>query len=115
MTTLDAKFAALADPTRRSILAALASGEKTVLELCQPFAMSQPAVSRHLRVLEESGFITRRVEGTKRPCRLARDGLQELDAWLTWMRGALEANYSRLDDLLASEGQKKKKRRRDRR
>ena len=110
METLDAKFAALADPTRRAILAALASGEKTVLELCEPFAMSQPAVSRHLRVLEESGFITRRIEGTTRPCRLARDGIEDVDAWLAFMRRALEANYSRLDDLLANETQKKRKR-----
>ena len=115
MTTLDAKFSALADPTRRAILAALAGEEKTVLELCEPFAMSQPAVSRHLRVLEESGFITRRVEGTKRPCRLAPDGLVELDAWLAWMRRALESNYSRLDELLTTERHKTKKKRRGRR
>ena len=94
-------FAALADPTRRAILASLASGEKTVLELCRPFAMSQPAISRHLRVLEESGLITRRVDGTKRPCRLAPDAMKDIEAWLAMFRRALEANYQRLDVLLA--------------
>lgn len=97
---LDTKFAALSDPTRRAILAALAGGEKTVLELCKPFSMSQPAISRHLRVLEESGLITRRVDGTKRPCRLAAGAIRDIDAWLALMRRALEANYARLDDLL---------------
>jgi len=100
-SALDAKFAALSDPTRRAILAALAGGEKTVLELCKPFAMSQPAVSRHLRVLEESGLITRRTDGTKRPCRLAADAMGDIDAWLNMMRRALETNYARLDELLA--------------
>src|SRR3954454_9245750 len=98
---LGSAFSALSDPTRRAILETLASGEKTVLELCKPFSMSQPAVSRHLRVLEESGLITRRVEGTKRPCRLASDGIREVDAWFEVMRGALETTYARLDDLLS--------------
>ncbi len=73
------------------------------MELAQPFAMSQPAISRHLRVLEEAGLITRRVEGPKRPCRLARGGITEIDRWLEQLRKALEANYSRLDALLAAE------------
>lgn len=94
-------FSALSDPTRRAILTSLTSGEKTVLELCKPFRMSQPAISRHLRVLEESGLITRRIEGTKRPCRLAPNALEGVEQWLAMFRRALEANYDRLDALLA--------------
>jgi DNA-binding transcriptional ArsR family regulator len=94
-------FSALSDPTRRAILASLATGEKTVLELCKPFPMSQPAISRHLRVLEESGLITRRIDGAKRPCRLAPNAMQDVEQWLEMFRGALEANYERLDALLA--------------
>ena len=71
MLNLDAAFSALADPTRRAILARLASGEVTVMELAKPFEMTQPAISRHLKVLEGAGLIVRRVQGTKRPCRLA--------------------------------------------
>lgn len=99
---LDTAFSALADPTRRAILARLATGEATVMDLAQPFAMSQPAISRHLKVLEGAGLIVRRVEGTKRPCRLAAHGLAEIDAWLAMLRRALEANYDRLDDVLAA-------------
>lgn len=98
---LDSRFAALSDPTRRAILARLALGEATVMELAEPFPMSQPAVSRHLRVLEEAGLIARRVEGAKRPCRLVPEGLTELEQWLGKLRVALEANYSRLDAILA--------------
>lgn len=98
---LDSAFAALSDPTRRAILASLATGEKTVLELCKPFAVSQPAISRHLRVLEESGLIARRIDGTKRPCRLAPNAMNNIEQWLRMFRRALEANYDRLDDLLA--------------
>jgi DNA-binding transcriptional ArsR family regulator len=101
METLDNTFSALADPTRRAILARLATGEATVLELARPFAMSQPAISRHLKVLESAGLIVRRVEGTKRPCRLATHGVDEVDRWLEMLRGALEKNYQRLDGLLA--------------
>lgn len=101
MNRLDAAFSALADPTRRAILARLALGETTVMELAEPFAMSQPAVSRHLKVLEEAGLIARRIEGTKRPCRLAPGALEEIDRWLAMLRRALEANYDRLDQLLA--------------
>lgn len=101
MKNLDTAFSALADPTRRAILARLALGETTVMELAEPFAMSQPAVSRHLKVLEEAGLIMRRIEGTKRPCRLAPGALEEIDKWLAMLRRALEANYDRLDQLLA--------------
>jgi len=100
-SSLDTTFAALADPTRRAILARLAQGEATVLELAAPFAMSQPAVSRHIKVLEEAGLILRRVEGTKRPCRLAPQGIAAIDQWLDMMRQALLRNYERLDLLLA--------------
>ena len=101
MNSLDAAFSALADPTRRAILARLALGETTVMELARPFEMTQPAVSRHLKVLEEAGLITRRIEGTKRPCRLAPGALEGVDKWLAILRRALEANYDRLDQLLA--------------
>lgn len=98
---LDAAFVALADPTRRAILARLASGEAGVMELAEPFAISQPAVSHHLKVLEKAGLITRRVEGTRRPCRIAPAGVEAIDEWLSMLRTALQANYSRLDALLA--------------
>jgi len=102
MSSLDASFSALADPTRRAILARLALGEATVMELAAPFDMTQPAVSRHLKVLEGAGLITRRVEGTKRPCRLAPAAVNEIDQWLGMLRKALSANYDRLDDVLAA-------------
>lgn len=101
MVDLDTTLAALADPTRRAILAQLAEGEAPVKDLAAPHAMSQPSFSRHIRVLEEAGLILRRVEGTKRPCRLAPDGLAALEDWLGMMRRALEANYGRLDGVLA--------------
>jgi DNA-binding transcriptional ArsR family regulator len=102
MQHLDATFSALADPTRRAILARLALGEATVMELAQPFEMTQPAISRHLKVLEGAGLIIRRVEGTKRPCRLAPDGMAEIDQWLGMLRQALAKNYDRLDEILAT-------------
>ncbi|HVQ67257.1 MAG TPA: metalloregulator ArsR/SmtB family transcription factor [Bradyrhizobium sp.] len=102
MPNLDASFSALADPTRRAILARLALGEATVMELAEPFDMTQPAISRHLKVLEGAGLITRRVEGTKRPCRLAPAAVNEIDQWLAMLRQALSANYNRLDDVLAA-------------
>lgn len=101
MRNLDTAFLALADPTRRAILARLALGEATVMELAEPFDMTQPAVSRHLKVLEGAGLIIRRVEGTKRPCRLAPDAIAEIDRWLDWLRQAMARNYDRLDDVLA--------------
>jgi DNA-binding transcriptional ArsR family regulator len=102
MSSLDAAFSALADPTRRAILARLALGEATVMELAEPFEMTQPAISRHLKVLEGAGLILRRVEGTKRPCRLAPAAVNEIDQWLAMLRQALSANYNRLDDVLAA-------------
>ena len=102
MPNLDASFSALADPTRRAILARLALGEATVMELAEPFEMTQPAISRHLKVLEGAGLIIRRVEGTKRPCRLAPAAVNEIDQWLAMLRQALSANYNRLDDVLAA-------------
>src|SRR5580658_3946003 len=101
MSTLDAAFSALSDPTRRAILARLATGEATVMELAAPFEMTQPAISRHLKVLESAGLIVRRVEGTKRPCRLAKTGIDPIDQWLAMLREALEKNYNRLDQVLA--------------
>ena len=99
---LNASFAALADPTRRAILARLALGEATVMELAKPFEMTQPAVSQHLKVLEEAGLIVQRVDGTRRPRRLAKPGLAAMDQWLAILRKALEKNYDRLDGVLAA-------------
>src|SRR3954451_4729612 len=106
---LDRTLAALADPTRRRILALLARGEATVNELAEPFAISQPAVSRHIRVLSEAGLIVQRVDGTKRPCRLAPEALSELDQYLQMLRGALTRNYQRLDQLLARQTKRREK------
>ena len=102
MPDLDAAFSALADPTRRAILARLTLGEATVLELAAPFDMTQPAISRHIKVLLQAGLITRRVEGSKRPCRLASEDVAAIDQWLSQLRRALERNYERLDELLAN-------------
>jgi DNA-binding transcriptional ArsR family regulator len=99
---LDATFSALADPTRRAILARLAKGEATVMELTKPFDMTQPAISQHLKVLEDAGLIVRRAEGTKRPRKLAKAGIEAIDQWLAMLRKALEKNYERLDDVLAA-------------
>jgi len=79
------------------------------MELAQPFAMTQPAVSRHLKVLEGAGLIMRRVEGTKRPCRLAPSAIAEIDEWLSMLRKALSANYDRLDAVLATMDQHEEK------
>jgi DNA-binding transcriptional ArsR family regulator len=112
MPNLDAAFSALADPTRRAILARLALGEATVMELAAPFELTQPAISRHLKVLEGAGLIVRRVEGTKRPCRLAPGAIDEVDQWLGTLRQALARNYDRLDAVLAGmqRGKRKDKR-----
>ena len=112
MSNLDAAFSAMADPTRRDILARLALGEATVMELAEPFAMTQPAISRHVKVLEGAGLIVRRVDGTKRPCRLAPSAISEIDQWLDMLRQALAKNYDRLDDVLAGLNPKKRKARR---
>jgi len=107
---LDAAFSALADPTRRAILARLAKGEATVSELADPFSMTQPAVSQHLKVLEEAGLISQRVEGTKRPRRLETAGIEAMDEWLVMLRKSLEKSYERLDGVLAAmENPKKEK------
>jgi DNA-binding transcriptional ArsR family regulator len=99
---LNASFAALADPTRRAILSRLARGEATVMELAKPFEMTQPAISQHLKVLEEAGLIVQRVDGARRPRRLAKAGFDALDQWLDMLRTALEKNYDRLDEVLAA-------------
>ncbi len=98
---LDATFAALADPTRRAILARLASGEASVMELAEPFSMSQPAISKHLRVLERAGLISRSRDAQRRPCRLEAKPLAEADEWLERYRQFWEASFDRLDSLLA--------------
>lgn len=107
---LDTAFFALADSTRRAILARLAKGEATVMELAEPFAMTQPAVSRHLKVLEGAGLIVRRVDGAKRPCKLAKPAVDAMDRWLDMLRKALSENYDRLDQVLAEMEPPKKKR-----
>jgi len=99
--SLNATFSALADPTRRAILARLAEGEATVNELTRPFQMTQPAISQHLKVLEDAGLIVRRVDGTRRPRRLAKAGIDAMDQWLAMLRQALDTNYDRLDNVLA--------------
>ncbi|VTS00437.1 ArsR/SmtB family transcription factor [Tuwongella immobilis] len=93
-------FAALADPTRRAILARLAKGEATVMELAKPFAMSQPAISKHLRVLEEAGLISRGRDAQRRPCRLEAQPLMEIRDWLEEFRQLMELQYQQLDALL---------------
>ena len=97
---LDATFAALADPTRRAILARLASGEASVAELTEPFAMSQPAISKHLKVLQRAGLISRGRDAQRRPSRMEAAPLLEATAWIEHCRKIWEANYQRLDDLL---------------
>jgi len=97
---LDATFAALADPTRRAILARLAAGEASVGELAAPFAMSQPAISKHLKVLEKAGLVSRGRDAQRRPVRVQAQPLAEANAWLEAYRQTLEANFQRLDALL---------------
>ncbi len=97
---LSATFAALADPTRRAILTRLAKGEATVNELAQPFAMSQPAISKHLKVLERAGLISRGQRAQCRPRRIDAQPLAEADGWLENYRKLWEANFDRLDALL---------------
>jgi DNA-binding transcriptional ArsR family regulator len=97
---LGATFAALADPTRRAILARLASGQASVTELAEPFAMSQPAISKHLKVLERAGLISRGQDAQRRPRRLEARPLAEATKWLEGYRRFWEGNYQRLDALL---------------
>jgi DNA-binding transcriptional ArsR family regulator len=97
---LDATFAALADPTRRAILARLASGDATVTEIAAPFAVSQPAISKHLKVLEGAGLVSRGQDAQRRPRRLEPKPLAVANEWLERYRKYWEANYERLDALL---------------
>jgi DNA-binding transcriptional ArsR family regulator len=98
---LDATFAALADPTRRAILARLASsGETPVIKLAKPFAMSQPAITKHLKELERAGLISRGRDAQRRPCRMEAKPLREANAWLENYRKSWEASFQRLDALL---------------
>ncbi|HWF07448.1 MAG TPA: metalloregulator ArsR/SmtB family transcription factor [Bryobacteraceae bacterium] len=112
---LDATFAALADPTRRAILAKLASGEKSVKELAAPFAMSAPAITKHLKVLQRAGLISQGREAQRRPCRLEAKPLEEAADWIEEYRRFWEQSFDRLDDYLQelqgkqSEGKKRKK------
>ncbi|MEP7155438.1 MAG: metalloregulator ArsR/SmtB family transcription factor [Betaproteobacteria bacterium] len=110
---LDATFAALADPTRRAILARLASGDASVMELAEPFSMSQPAISKHLKVLERAGLISTGSDAQRRPRKLEAKPLEEATQWLEKYREFWEASFLRLDDLLqemkATAGESRKK------
>jgi DNA-binding transcriptional ArsR family regulator len=106
---LSATFAALADPTRRAILARLASGERNVNELAEPFAMSLPAVSKHLKVLEHAGLITRGRDAQRRPCRLEAARLKEVADWVDRYRRFWESSFDRLDEYLRTLQPKEKK------
>jgi len=97
---LDATFAALADPTRRAILARLASGEASVGELAEPFAISQPAISKHLKVLERAGLVARAVDAQRRPRKLVAQPLAAATEWLEEYRRFWQRSFERLDDLL---------------
>jgi DNA-binding transcriptional ArsR family regulator len=100
MERLDATFAALADPTRRAILARLARGEASVMELAEPFEMSQPAISKHLKVLERAGLISRGRDAQRRPCRLEAAPLRDVNEWIERYREFWEASFDALDDVL---------------
>jgi DNA-binding transcriptional ArsR family regulator len=109
---LDATFAALADPTRRAILARLASGEASVAELAEPFAISQPAISKHLSVLERAGLISRSRDAQRRPRRLEAKPLADATGWLEDYRQFWEGSFQRLDSLLDEMKRHEKKRER---
>jgi DNA-binding transcriptional ArsR family regulator len=109
---LDLTFAALADPTRRAILARLATGEATVTELAEPFEMSQPAISKHLKVLERAGLISMDVDAQRRPRKLEPKRLEEAVDWIERYREIFEQNYQRLDALLEELQAKPSKRKR---
>ena len=100
LQSLDSTFAALADPTRRAILARLAKGEASVMELAEPFDMSQPAISKHLKVLERAGLISTGQDAQRRPRRLEAKRLKEATDWLWKYRQFWERSFERLDDLL---------------
>ncbi len=106
---LSATFAALADPTRRAILARLAAGETSVTKLAEPFEMSMPAVSKHLKVLERAGLIARSREAQKRPCRLEAAPLKDVTDWLESYRRFWEESFDRLDEYLLELKAKEKK------
>ena len=108
---LNRTFAALADPTRRAILARLAGGEATVTELAEPFDMTLPAVSKHLKVLEAAGLIERKREGQTRPCVLRGEALEAVARWADHTRQAWEQRFDRLDDYLKEEQRHGRKRR----
>jgi DNA-binding transcriptional ArsR family regulator len=112
---LDATFAALADPTRRAILARLASGEASVTELAEPFAISQPAISKHLKVLERAGLVSRGRDAQRRPRRLEAVPLAEATEWLEGYRRYWESSFQRLDELLDGLKAKEEKRGRTKR
>jgi len=97
---LDATFLALADPTRRAILARLVRGEASVTELTEPFDMSQPAISKHLKILERAGLVSRGRDAQRRPCKLEAKPLEAVHAWLERYRQIWDANFERLDTLL---------------
>jgi DNA-binding transcriptional ArsR family regulator len=105
---LDATFAALADPTRRAILARLAAGDASVIELAETFQMSLPAVSKHLKVLEKAGLITRSREAQRRPCSIRAAPLREAAEWMEVYRRFWEAGFDRLDDYLTEMKKKEK-------
>jgi DNA-binding transcriptional ArsR family regulator len=105
---LDATFTALADPTRRAILARLAKGEATVMELAEPFAMSQPAISKHLKVLERAGLVARGRDAQRRPCRLEPAPLRAATLWLERYTQMWEERFQRLDNLLDELKEKEK-------
>src|ERR1700760_1151772 len=110
MDRLSETFQALADPTRRAILARLALGESSVNELAEPFDMSLPAVSKHLKVLEHAGLITRSREAQWRPCKIDAGALKDVDNWLERYRKLWEERFDRLDDYLKElQGKKEKK------
>jgi len=100
MRNLDATFAALADPTRRAIVARLAKGDATVLELAEPFDISLPAISRHLKVLEKAGLIARERDANRRPCLLVGEALNDVVQWAEHTRRAWEERFDRLDEYL---------------
>ena len=110
MDRLSATFSALADPTRRAILARLALGETSVSELAKPFDISGPAISKHLKVLESAGLITRTREAQWRPCRLEPEALKGVDHWLERYRRLWEERFDRLDEYLRTLQSKEKKR-----
>ncbi|HEY2514928.1 MAG TPA: metalloregulator ArsR/SmtB family transcription factor [Polyangiaceae bacterium] len=106
---LDLAFAALADPTRRAILARLARGEATVAELAEPFGLAQPTISKHLKVLEEAGLVTHSRDAQRRPRQLVEEGLKDVDAWLGPFRKQWEARLDNLGTFLERQNRKPKK------